>query len=132
LERTRIVLVDMSPLLRAIIREALVPEPDLEVVAEHEGDVDLREVVERDEADFVIVGSDAASEECVRSLVAPARGVRALEVRSDGRESVLYELRPHRVSLGEISSDTLLRTVRAAPAWGDGPVTDETSERRTV
>jgi chemotaxis response regulator CheB len=117
LERTRIVLIDMSPLLREIIREALVPEPDLEVVAEHEGPVDLRTAVERDAADFVIVGADAA-DDSVQSLVAANQGVRAIEVRSDGRESVLYELRPHRVSLGEISSETLVRTIRAAPSWG--------------
>ena len=45
----------------------------------------------------------------MRSLVAADRGVRALELQSDGKESVLYELRPHRVALGEISPDTLLR-----------------------
>ena len=117
MERTRIVLIDMSPLLREIIREALVPEPDLEVVAEHEGPVDLRTAVERDGADFVIFGADA-SDDSVRSLIAANHGLRAIEVRSDGKESVLYELRPHRVSLGEISSETLVRTIRAAPSWG--------------
>jgi chemotaxis response regulator CheB len=116
LEPTRIVLIDMSPLLREIIREALVPEPDLEVVAEHEGTVDLRTAVERDDADFVIFGADA-SDESVHSLITANSGLRAIEVRSDGRESVLYELRPHRVSLGEISSETLVRTIRAAPGW---------------
>ena len=116
MERTRIVLIDMSPLLREIIREALVPESDLEVVAEHERPVDLRTAVEQDGADFVIFGADA-SDDSVQSLVAANRGVRVIEVRSDGRESVLYELRPHRVSLGEISSETLVRTIRAAPGW---------------
>ncbi len=115
MERTRIVLIDMSPLLREIIREALVPEPDLEVVAEHEGPVDLRTAVEQNGADFVIFGADA-SDDSVQSLIAANSGVRAIEVSSDGRESVLYELRPHRVSLGEISSETLLRTIRDAPS----------------
>ena len=106
----------MSPLLREIIREALVPEPDLEVVAEHDAPVDLRAAVERDAADVVIFGEDG-SDDSVRSLVTANGGVRAIEVRSDGRESVLYELRPHRVSLGEISSQTLVRTIRAARDW---------------
>ena len=121
MERTRIVLVDMPLLLREIVREALSDEPDLDVVREHEGSVDVVEAARASGADFVIVGSDAAAGEAVRSLVAPTRGVRALEVRSDGRESVLYELRPHRVSLGEISSETLLRTIRAAPSWEAAP-----------
>ena len=120
MERTRIVLIDMSPLLREIIRKALVPGPDLEVVAEHEGSVDLRAAVEQDDADFVIFGGDASGER-VRSLVAANAGLRAIEVRSDGRESVLYELRPHRILLGEISSETLVRTIRAAPAWDGEP-----------
>jgi DNA-binding NarL/FixJ family response regulator len=117
LERTRIVLIDMSPLLREIVRETLACEPDLDVVAEHEAAVDVREVVERDRADFVIVGSDADAADGVRSVVSADRGVRALELHSDGKESVLYELRPHRVSLGEISPAALLRTIRAVPAW---------------
>ena len=116
MERKRIVLIDMSPLLREIVREIIVREPDLEIVAEHDT-VDVGEAVERDEPDFVIVGADAASDGQVRSLVGARAGLRALEVHSDGKESVLYELRPHRIALGEISSDTLLRAIRAVPSW---------------
>ena len=68
----------------------------------------------------------------MRSLVGAGLGVRALEVHSDGKESVLYELRPHRVSLGEISSDTLLQHDPRGAELGPGRVTDETSERRSV
>jgi DNA-binding NarL/FixJ family response regulator len=127
LERTRIVLIDMSPLLREIVRETIAREPDLDVVAEHDAGVDVRAAVQREDADFVIVGSDAVAAAAVSTLVAADRGVRALELRSDGRDSVLYELRPHRVPLGEISPEALLHTIRAAPTW-----MDETSERRTV
>ena len=115
MDRTRIVLIDMAPLLREIVREAIVREPDLELVAEHD-DIDIRTVVELEDPDFIIVGEDAADGD-VRSLVGAGRGLRALEVQSDGRESVLYELRPHRIALGEISSETLVRAIRAAPTW---------------
>jgi len=115
LDRTRIVLIDMAPLLREIVREAIVREPDLELVAEHD-DIDIRTVVELEDPDFIIVGEDAADGD-VRALVGAGRGLRALEVQSDGRESVLYELRPHRIALGEISSETLVRAIRAAPTW---------------
>jgi len=116
LERTRIVLIDMAPLLRDIVREAIGREPDLDLVAEHD-DVDVRTVLELDDPDFIIVGEEAAAEHDVRALVGAGRGVRALEVQSDGRESVLFELRPHRIALGEISSDTLVRAIRAVPSW---------------
>ena len=106
----------MAPLLREIVREAIVREPDLDLVAEHD-DVDFRTVVELDDPDFIIVGGDAAAAQDVRALVGSGRGVRALEVQSDGRDSVLFELRPHRIALGEISSDTLVRAIRAVPTW---------------
>jgi DNA-binding NarL/FixJ family response regulator len=121
LERIRIVLVDMSPLLREIVRDTVVRQPDLDVVAEHEAGVDVRAVVERNDADFVIVGSEATADAGVRSLVGAELGVRALELHSDGKESVLYELRPHRVPLGEISPETLLQTIRAVPSWDAEP-----------
>jgi DNA-binding NarL/FixJ family response regulator len=114
---TRIVLIGISPLLHEIVRDALSEAPDLDLVAEHEAAVDVGEAVARDRPDFVILGSQGDVEESVRSLVAANRGVRALEIRSDGRESVLYELRPHRVSLGEISTDKLVGTIRAAASW---------------
>jgi hypothetical protein len=116
LARTRIVLIDMAPLLRDIVREAIVREPDLDIVAEHD-EIDVRSAVELDDPDFVIVGENAAAQQDIRKLVGARRGLRALEVRSDGRESVLYELRPHRISLGEVSSDTLVRAIRAVPTW---------------
>jgi DNA-binding NarL/FixJ family response regulator len=120
LERTRIVLIDMSPLMREIVREVIAHEPDLQIVAEHEV-ADVETAVERTRADFVILGPDAASDERVRALIGAGLGLRALEVQSDGKESVLYELRPHRVSLGEISADTILRTIRAVPSWEAEP-----------
>jgi len=121
LESTRIVLVDMPPLLREIVREALAREPDLDVVAEHEASVDVRRAIDEADADFVIVGADATARASVASVVGAQRGIRAIEVQSDGTESVLYELRPQRVSLGEISPDALLRTIRTPPTWDGEP-----------
>jgi DNA-binding NarL/FixJ family response regulator len=129
LECIRIVLIDMPPLLRDVVRNAIAGQPDLDVVAERSV-ADLGAAVEEDDPDFVIVGTGSASAS-VRAVVRPRGGVRVLELHSDGRESVLYELRPHRVSLGEISSETLLRTIRTLPDWVAGHATDESSERRT-
>jgi DNA-binding NarL/FixJ family response regulator len=118
LERTRIVLVDMPPLLREIVRDTLAREPDLDVVAEHAAAVDARGAVGETDADFLIIGAEATTTRMgVASVVGAQRGIRAIEVQSDGKESVLYELRPHRVSLGEMSPETLLRTIRTPPTW---------------
>ena len=74
MERTRIVLIDMSPLLREIVRGILAREPDLEIVGEHDDATDVADAVEREEPDFVIVGSDGAGEERLRTLVDSGRG----------------------------------------------------------
>jgi hypothetical protein len=122
LERTRIVLVDMPLLLREIVRDTLAREPDLDVVAEHEADVDVRGAVGETDADLLIVGAEATTARMgVASVVGAQRGIRAIELQSDGKESVLYELRPHRVSLGEMSPETLLRTIRTPPTWDGEP-----------
>jgi chemotaxis response regulator CheB len=118
---TRIVLIGISPLLHEIIRDGLSEAPDLDPVAEHNATVDVGEAVARHRPDFVILGSEADAEESIRTLLAANRGVRALELQSDGRESVLYELRPHLASLGEISTDKLVRTIRAAASWEEEP-----------
>lgn len=116
----RIVLIDMSPLLREIVRETLGREPGFDVVAEHEGGVDVREAVQAGDADFVVLGADATASAVTRALVVEGARLRALEVHADGLESVLYELRPHRVSLGEISPEMLLTTIRTKPDWKAG------------
>ena len=121
----------MPPLLREIVRDAVEREADLELVRELDDAPDVTDALERDRADFVIVGSDAAATGSVASLVAAQQGMRALELRADGRESVLYELRPHRVPLGEISAEALVRTIRTAPTW-TGPTSPESTERRTL
>ena len=86
----------------------------------------------RRRADFVIVGrtprptttwtrSSAPASACVRSRCTPT--ARRASSTSSGRIAS---------SLGEISPDTLLRTIRAVAGWDVEHVTDETSERRTV
>lgn len=122
----------MSPLLREIVREALDREPDIDIVGDHDVAADLRAAVEEDGADFVIIGSIESEAVGVRSFAATFCGVRVLELRSDGRESVLHELRPHRVALGELSRDTLLRTIRATRDRTAAGQTEQTSEQRPV
>jgi DNA-binding NarL/FixJ family response regulator len=118
LESTRIVLIDMPPLLREIVRETLAPEPDLHVVAEHGADVDVMRAVEEADADFVIVGTELSGRS-VAEVGAGGWRVRGLELHVDGSEGVLYELRPHWVSVGELSPAALVRTIRAVSTGDD-------------
>jgi DNA-binding NarL/FixJ family response regulator len=109
-ERTRIVLVDTSPLLRDIIRETANSGRGFEVVADVSDEDDVWETVERTGAELVIVGPEAPDGTCA-AIVGSQRVVRVVELDHDGC-SVLYELMPTRVGLGDLSPEALLSRVR--------------------
>lgn len=104
--------MNMPPLLRDIVRETVIREPGLAVVAELSGDADLRAALDEVQAEFVIIGAQAPGGTAA-SVVAAQRVLRALEVDDDGR-SVLYELVPNRVGVDELSPEGLLRMIREA------------------
>ena len=111
MERTRIVLVDTSPLLRDIIRETADSDGGFEVVADVSHEVDLWETVERTDAELVIIGPEAPAGTGA-AIVGTQRIVRVVELADDGR-SVLHELTPTSVGLGDLSPEALLSRVRA-------------------
>jgi hypothetical protein len=112
MEPIRIVLVDMPRVLREIVRMHL-PEPEFEVVAELGEEAPLLPVVDEHGAHAVIFGTDSAGLPQVgRDLLAACPFVKLLAVASDGRRTTLYELRPHKQPLGEISPDRLAEVIR--------------------
>ncbi len=113
LEPSRIVLVDLPRILRDIIGDAVDEEPDMEVVGQLPADASLRRVVEQQEADFVIAGTEYGFDEISEVLVQHPR-LQVLEVAGDGRESFLYHLRPARTPLGELSPRTIVDAIRGA------------------
>lgn len=102
----------MPRILREIIEQAVADEPDMEIV-EAETGVPLREAVESSKADFVIAGADYDFGEVARALDERPR-LRVLAVAGDGREAFLYELRPTRTPLGEVSPRTIVDAIRGA------------------
>lgn len=109
MERTRIVLLDMSPLLRDIIRETADLDGGFEVVADVSHEVDLWETLARTHPELVIVGPEAP-DGTAAAIVHSQRLVRVVELDDDGR-SVLHELVPRETGLAELSPEALLRTV---------------------
>ena len=100
--------------MRDIIRH-LLSEPDIEVVAESTGDVDLADLAGATRADVVVMGlADTRLSQAGRRLLVRHPGIRLVGVAADGRKSVLYELSARRRSLGEVSSKTLVAAVRGS------------------
>jgi DNA-binding NarL/FixJ family response regulator len=112
-----VALIDMSPLLRGILRGLVAGEPDMSVVAEYPDAVPLSVPVEQHAAEVVVFGDGGTrlEDEC-RDLLEAHPSVKLFLVGGDGRRTTLCELRPHREQLGELDPDQLVALIRKAAA----------------
>lgn len=101
----------MPRVLRDIVVHAVAGEPDLEIVEGQGGT--LGQTVASSGADFVIAGADYDFAEVARALDERPR-LRVLAVAGHGREAFLYELRPTRTPLGEVSPRAIVEAIRSA------------------
>jgi DNA-binding NarL/FixJ family response regulator len=99
-------------MLRDIVMESLAAEPDMQVAAEVATADDLLRSVERTRADVVVTGRDDSS--LASALLRKQPQLKILAVADNGRESSLYEMRPQRVPLGEITPQRLVTEIRKA------------------
>jgi hypothetical protein len=108
--RIRIALVDVRGLLLGIVKGATT-QSDMEIVLESGGMSGLPALAAA-EPDVIILGQDEPS--LAAGLLEALPNVKVLAVALNGREAVLYELRPQRVELGEISPQKLVSVIRDA------------------
>jgi DNA-binding NarL/FixJ family response regulator len=111
----RILVFDLPPLLRDLVQRALNGNEDItSVVAEAS---ELERMVAETRPDVVIVplGPEGLQAESRRFLEERSR-VRVLGIGLRDGRAALYELRPRRSDLGEVTPDELAETVRAAVA----------------
>jgi hypothetical protein len=112
--RTRVVIYPMPRLLHDILHQLLGELEGVELVDVSRDAGDLAAAASRAEADVVIAGEADAAPPAVGSLLDQVPRARALVVSHDGSSGVVYELRPVRRPLGELSAATLRQVVRAA------------------
>jgi hypothetical protein len=102
----------MSPLLLDMLHHVVASEPNMAVVG-RVGDADLLAAARRTRADVVLVGQKVKDEhEQYGQLLLRRPRLKILAIAHDGRTGSLYELRPRRIPLGEMSADTLCRAIR--------------------
>ena len=117
MEPTRVLLIDMAPMTREIIRRTFAGAKDVALVGEHPADAPLVRVVEEGDADVVIFGTtDVGLPPDCAELMHKRPKTRVLTVERNGRAAFLYELRPYAVPLGEVSPSKLLDAVRGTAA----------------
>ena len=108
----RVLVLGMPAMLRQVIEEGLSGEPGVVVVEQHSAGAGAEARVREARADFVIVPLDEeAGEPRINELLTEHPGIAVLGVSSDGRRGLLYEMRPHKVPIGELSRQALLDAV---------------------
>jgi DNA-binding NarL/FixJ family response regulator len=113
LHEIRIVLLGMRGILHDVLEAVLEGCPDLTVVAECSDPVDLQAAMDRSGAQVVVCGLDEAEAADVGAQVLeqPAR-VKVIAIQDDGRRAVIWELRPQRTELGNLSPRLLVEALR--------------------
>lgn len=115
MEYVRILLGRMPRMLRDIVAELVGAQEDMRIVGECAPGSSLRELARRLAPHVIILGVDGHEIPLdARVLVHERMATKVLAVEADGRHAWLYELRPHQVRIGEISSYTLIDTIRGA------------------
>jgi len=110
----RVVLSGLPQLLAGILKATIHRHPDLALVdVIPEGDLgwdDQRSIA----ADVVLRGAhDPADGTAAREILYAAPNVRVLQVTASGDDTVVFELRPRRAFLGELSPDQLVDAIRS-------------------
>jgi hypothetical protein len=116
----RVLLVGLDRLLGDLVTGIVDGADGARVVAVLEDEPGLLGAVAATDVDFVIAAiDDATLREPYLELLERRPLVKVLAISDDGGCGTLWELRPERVPLGEVSPATLLSAL-SAPAWRNG------------
>jgi hypothetical protein len=108
--QTCIAFIDMPRMLREILDDAL-SGGDVRLVDETRSGGGLVGAVDRSGAAFVIVSAETTGASEVCRLLEERPRVKVFAIADGGRDGCLYELRPNLVLVGDLSRQTLARTV---------------------
>jgi hypothetical protein len=116
LKQIRILLARMPAMLIDILSHVVASELDMMVAGRIEDEEDLLAATRRTRADVLLVGQTAEDERGkYGSLLRGRPNLKVVAIASDGKTGLLYELRPQRVPLGELSADALRKAIRGQP-----------------
>jgi DNA-binding NarL/FixJ family response regulator len=117
MKHVRIVIGAVPEILREILSEVLASEPGFEVV--HLANGVLPEDIAWKAPDLVVTMIDNGVPKAFREFFKVYPNMRLLGLKSHGRNAFLVELQPQKVSLGELSSEDLVVTIREAASRPD-------------
>lgn len=113
--RFRVLLAGIPRMLQEIVETTLRGQPDMHIVGalQNGGANALAAALHATATDVVILGLDTeARAAAYESLLFDHCRVRLVAIVGDGREAFVYELRPNRVPIAELTADELLDVIR--------------------
>jgi DNA-binding NarL/FixJ family response regulator len=109
----RTLVATVAPLLGDLIREAVQPPLTLDVVGVLDTRESLVESLRSLAPDLLLLGlTDSETDAVARSLLVAAPSVAILALAPNGQHAWLYEMRPRRTALTELSVASLVRALR--------------------
>lgn len=111
----RVVIANMPRLLHDIVHSVLSAESDIEIAEASVSPKDIQAPDMLRNTDVVIVAEPALSNADYEWVLYQHPRLRVVAIAGDGRAAALYELRPSRVALGDLSPRTLVDAVRSQP-----------------
>lgn len=112
----RILVVGMPRLVRDMIERTIKAQPDMEVIVDEHG-VDGLGGDGGSAPDFVVCGLDFPwLPDEFRTLLEEQPRAKVLGIDAAGGHAYLYELRPQRVAIGEVSPEDIVEAIRLAAA----------------
>ncbi|HWX30116.1 MAG TPA: hypothetical protein VNZ53_22100 [Steroidobacteraceae bacterium] len=116
MKQIRIIFAKMPTMLLDILSHVVASEPDMVVMGRVEDEEDLLAAARRTQASVLVVGQTMEDErEKYGTLLLRRPKLKVVAIAGDGKTGLLYELRPQRVPLGEMSADALRRAIRGQP-----------------
>src|SRR5262245_17935730 len=112
-ERRNILFAELPALLVDIITPAIAAVPEFCIVGNVGREESLLAAFKRTDADIIIGTESIVAREEYFDIFYARRSLKVVEIMSNGLYGAIYELRPRRVHLGELSQPWLLSVLRA-------------------
>ena len=108
----RVIVGKVPRLLGEIVTTVLAKEQGISVIGEAESADELLDLCARAQPDLVVLGSiEIDAEEIGRQLLRRSPNAKVVALSENGRKTFVFELRPHKVEIGELSAKELVQVV---------------------
>lgn len=115
MNQIRVLLAEMPQMLRDAFTQLVAGQPDMRLVGNLADPLGLLLAAGQTRTDAIIMGlRDSEFPGICSHLLGEYPHIKVVGITRDGRRAFLYELRPQRAALGEVSPQDVLDAIRGA------------------